>query len=111
MGWSLYVSAAQEFLPAFYRRLFESGQFPEAVRAGRQQLLAQKKRVCARGRYELEDWVVPVLYQQDVFELDFLHQPIPNSGVAGPVGVAGVEGRGSRVEGRGSRVEGRGSRV
>ena len=84
MGWSLYVSAAQEFLPAFYRRLFESGQFPEAVRAGRQQLLAQKKRVCARGRYELEDWVVPVLYQQDVFELDFLQQPAPTEELPDP---------------------------
>ena len=32
MSYSLYVSAAQEFLPAFYRRLFDDGRFGEAVR-------------------------------------------------------------------------------
>ena len=63
MGYSLDVSGAQEFRPAFYRRLFEVGSVAEAVRAGRQEMLAHKGRVCARGRYPLEDWLLPVLYQ------------------------------------------------
>src|ERR1022692_1025206 len=42
MAYSLYVSGAQAFLPAFYRRLFEAGSVAEAVRAGRQEMLAHK---------------------------------------------------------------------
>src|SRR5580658_533935 len=71
MSYSLYVSGAQVFLPAFYRRLFEVGSVAEAVRAGRQEMLAHKDRVCARGRYPLEDWLLPVLYQQDPFDFSF----------------------------------------
>jgi hypothetical protein len=74
MAYSLYVSGAQVFLPAFYRRLFEAGSVAEAVRAGRQQMLAHKDRVCARGRYPLEDWLLPVLYQQDPVDLPFAKQ-------------------------------------
>ena len=69
MSYSLYVSGAQEFLPAFYRRLFESGSAQEAVRAGRQQMFRQQERICARGTYPLQDWLVPVVYAQE--ELDF----------------------------------------
>ena len=32
MAYSLYVSGAQQFLPAFYRRLFESGSVADATR-------------------------------------------------------------------------------
>jgi tetratricopeptide (TPR) repeat protein len=71
MAYSLYVSGAQVFLPAFYRRLFEAGSVAEAVRAGRQEMLAHKDRVCARGRYPLEDWLLPVLYQQDPLDFTF----------------------------------------
>ena len=71
MAYSLYVSGAQVFLPAFYRRLFEAASVAEAVRAGRQEMLAHKNRVCARGRYPLEDWLLPVLYQQDPFDFSF----------------------------------------
>jgi tetratricopeptide (TPR) repeat protein len=71
MSYSLYVSGAQQFLPAFYQRLFECGSFAEAARAGRQQMLAQRGRVCVRGRYDLEDWLVPVVYQQEAEALSF----------------------------------------
>ena len=71
MAYSLYVSGAEEFLPAFYRRLFESGNMAEGMRAGRQAMLAQAGRVCARGRFPLEDWLVPVVYQQDPPDLSF----------------------------------------
>ena len=45
MAYSLYVSGAEEFLPAFYRRVFETGNLAEGMRAGRQAMLAQAGRV------------------------------------------------------------------
>jgi CHAT domain len=74
MAYSLYVSGAEVFLPSFYRRLFETGSVAEAVRAGRQQMLAQKKRMSARGHYPLEDWLLPVLYQQAPLDFAFAQQ-------------------------------------
>jgi hypothetical protein len=44
MAYSLYVSAAQQFLPAFYQRLFDGHSLAQAVRAGRQQLRAHPQR-------------------------------------------------------------------
>ena len=67
MAYSLYVSGAEIFLPAFYRRLFENGSVAEAVRAGRLELLTHPDRTYGR----IDDWVVPVLYQRDPFDFDF----------------------------------------
>jgi tetratricopeptide (TPR) repeat protein len=64
MSYSLYVSGAQQFVPAFYDRLFESGDVAEALRAGRQKMFACPDRNSAIGKYPLRDWMVPVLYQQ-----------------------------------------------
>ena len=74
MAYSLYVSAAEQFIPPFYERLFASGSVTEAVRAGRQGLLKEAGRTCARGRFPLEDWLVPVVYQQDPPQIDFAAQ-------------------------------------
>ena len=74
MAYSLYVSGAQVFLPEFYRRLFESGSVAEGVRAGRRQMLANKNRMSPRGSYPLEDWLLPVLYQQAPLDFDFAKQ-------------------------------------
>ena len=71
MAYSLYVSGAQEFLPAFYRDLFRTGNVAKAARAGRQRMFQQKDRVCPRGRYPLDDWLVPVVYQQEPFDFSF----------------------------------------
>jgi tetratricopeptide (TPR) repeat protein len=71
MAYSLYVSGAQQFLPAFYGRLFDEGSMAEAARAGRQQMLACRDRVCARGRFPLDDWLLPVLYQQAPLDFSF----------------------------------------
>jgi len=71
MAYSLYVSGAQAFLPPFYGRLFKSGSVAEAVRAGRRQMLSQKRRISPRGPYELEDWLLPVLYQQQPLDFSF----------------------------------------
>ena len=72
MAYSLYVSGGQEFLPSFYQRLFDTGSPAEATRAGRQQMFARRGRVCARGRFPLQDWLVPVLYRQDALDLPFV---------------------------------------
>ncbi|MEI3059387.1 MAG: CHAT domain-containing protein [Oscillospiraceae bacterium] len=57
MGYSLYVSAAKEFVPAFYRKLFEKGSVSEAVRAGREEMYRQPQRSCVTGKLPLQDWV------------------------------------------------------
>jgi tetratricopeptide (TPR) repeat protein len=72
MAYSLYVSGAQQFLPAFYRRLFEDGSVAVAVRAGRQQMWEHDKRTCVRGEFPLQDWLLPVLYQQDPLSFSFV---------------------------------------
>ena len=71
MAYSLYVSGAQEFLPDFYRELFESGDLSVATRAGRQKMYERMGRVCARGKYDLKDFVVPVIYAQEQYNLSF----------------------------------------
>ncbi|PTN12783.1 tetratricopeptide repeat protein [Nitrosomonas aestuarii] len=78
MGYNLYVSAAQQFVPAFYQSLFLQGSVSEATRAGRQAMLAHPQRICARGEHPLYDWLVPVLYQQAAYDLNFTaaSQPI-----------------------------------
>ena len=71
MGYNLWVSGAQQFVPAFYKRLFQTGLVTEAVRAGRQDMFAHPQRICQVGSYPLQDWMVPVLYQQDPIKLIF----------------------------------------
>lgn len=71
MAYSFYVSGAQQFLPSFYRRLFEDGEMSAAVRAGRQEMWKNDKRVCVRGYFPLQDWLLPVLYRQDSFSFSF----------------------------------------
>ena len=82
MGYSLYVSSAKEFIPAFYERLFSTGKVSEAVRAGRGKMMRQSLRDCIVGQLPLQDWVVPVLYQQMASESAVLPklQPAEKSG-------------------------------
>lgn len=74
MAYSLYVSGAQQFLPAFYKRLFDDGSMAVAVKAGRQEMWQHDKRVCVRGEFPLQDWLLPVLYQQDPLNFAFAKQ-------------------------------------
>lgn len=60
MSHSVYVKAAQLFLPAFYERLLSEGDVGEAVRAGRQALSTSPERAWG---FNLDDWLVPTLYQ------------------------------------------------
>jgi tetratricopeptide (TPR) repeat protein/GTPase SAR1 family protein len=71
MGYSLYVSSARRFLPDFYERLFDEGDLAEAVRAGRQGMETDKKRLSAAGPIRFEDWLMPVHYHQAALRLSF----------------------------------------
>jgi tetratricopeptide (TPR) repeat protein len=71
MAYSLYVSGAQQFLRGFYRGLFEEGNMAGAVRLGRQRMWTHDKRICARGEYPLQDWLLPVHYRQDPINFSF----------------------------------------
>jgi tetratricopeptide (TPR) repeat protein len=71
MAYSLYLTGAQEFLPAFYRSLFKTGDIGRATQDGRRKMRENPGRICARGLHPLEDWVIPVLYQQDRLDLTF----------------------------------------
>jgi tetratricopeptide (TPR) repeat protein len=77
MGYSLYVSGAQRFLPAFYRRLLKTGELAESTRSGRAAMLTHPGRVCARGTFPLKDWLVPVVYQQQPADLSFVTELRP----------------------------------
>ena len=98
MGYNLYVSGAERFVSAFYRRLLRSGQAAEAMRAGRQAMLENDHRTCARGEYPLQDWLVPVLYQQEEVPLPIQSQtrsvpttndPLPEEQSLGDYGFIG----------------------
>ena len=64
MGYSLYVSGARQFVPAFYKQLLKTSNVLEAVRLGRQAMYDKPSRACPLGEHELKDWLVPVVYQQ-----------------------------------------------
>jgi tetratricopeptide (TPR) repeat protein len=72
MSYAFYVSGAQEFLPSFYSELFKSGDLSSAVRAGRHQMFDHKGRTCSCGKYDLNDFIVPVVFQQERFDLSFI---------------------------------------
>jgi hypothetical protein len=80
MAYSLYVRAAQEFLPPFYRALFEKGSVPEAARCGRLGLRAHPQRSGMASEVKLRDWLVPVVYQQgDELDLSFASEGLVQS--------------------------------
>ena len=77
MAYSLYVSGAQQFLPAFYQGLFQKGNLAEAAQSGRRAMYRNAERVCARGTFPLADWLVPVVYQQQPLDFSFVANASP----------------------------------
>ncbi|MEM1167109.1 MAG: tetratricopeptide repeat protein [Planctomycetota bacterium] len=65
MSHVLWVTGAQEFVPAFYESLVKSSSVGRAVLGGRRRMLDHPKRECVRGKWELHDWIVPVLFEQN----------------------------------------------
>ena len=70
MGYGVRADGARCFMSAFYEALFLHGSLADAVQAGRRRMWESPERVCARGRIPLQDWLVPVLYQQHPLDFD-----------------------------------------
>ncbi|MCL2856816.1 MAG: tetratricopeptide repeat protein [Oscillospiraceae bacterium] len=64
MSYSLWVSGAKVFVPAFYAHLFKEGDISAAMQAGRRNMYRNHMRDTLTGKVPFHDWVVPVLYQQ-----------------------------------------------
>jgi CHAT domain len=64
MAYSVYAEAAKHFIGEVYRSLVGGESVATAVAAGRRQLMASSGRPSAKGMLSLQDWLVPVLYQQ-----------------------------------------------
>jgi hypothetical protein len=54
--------------------LFETGQITEAVRRGRQEMRAHAQRSRLNAAVKLDDWLVPVTYQQASVKLAIAKQ-------------------------------------
>ncbi len=64
MAWSVTVSAAERLIPKLYGDLFAGRPLGTAVLAGRRELAADKARRAAFNEtIALEDWLLPVAYQ------------------------------------------------
>ena len=69
MSYSLYVKGAEAFVPDFYQRLFRKGDIADAAQAGRRKMRRENMRDTFIGQVEFNDWVVPVLYQQEAEDI------------------------------------------
>ena len=78
MAYSVYADAAAGFMADFYERLFAGQSTAGAVRAGRERLAGQAGRPSPKGRQRLEDWLVPVLYQERDVRFPGLHADVPS---------------------------------
>jgi tetratricopeptide (TPR) repeat protein len=67
MAYSVYAEAAKQFIGRLYEQLAEGINLSKAVAAARRQVLNQCLRPSPKGNLPLQDWVVPVLYQQETY--------------------------------------------
>ncbi|MBF0162355.1 MAG: tetratricopeptide repeat protein [Magnetococcales bacterium] len=67
MSHSVLVATAKVFVKVFYQKLAEGERLGEAMLAGQRHLYHHKFRgdYLGAGRLELQDWFVPVLYQEE----------------------------------------------
>ncbi len=65
MAYSVYVEAARQFMGRFYGDLTRGARVASAVASGRRAVLNQQLRPSPKGNLPLQDWLVPVLYQQE----------------------------------------------
>lgn len=72
MAYSVTVSAAEEFMPILYQELFRTQSLLAALSAARRALANEKeRRAYYQQTIELEDWLLPVLYQNQDVRLSF----------------------------------------
>ncbi|WP_265277370.1 CHAT domain-containing protein [Nostoc sp. KVJ3] len=65
MAYSVYAQAAKHFMGRLYGELAAGKSLSTAVSAGRKEVLNQPQRPSPKGDKPLQDWLVPVLYQQE----------------------------------------------
>jgi tetratricopeptide (TPR) repeat protein len=67
MAYSVYAEAAKHFMGGLYGELARGASLAEAVAAARKMVLNQPLRPSPKGNLPLQDWLVPVLYQQETY--------------------------------------------
>jgi len=67
MAYSVYAEAAKHFIGGLYGELARGVSLAEAVTAARRMVLNQPLRPSSKGNLPLQDWLVPVLYQQETY--------------------------------------------
>jgi len=72
-SYSIYQRSAKIFVNAFYTHLLKSGSIAAAMQEGRRAMYKNKERDTYYGTVDLEDWIVPVLYQRNEKEDFILH--------------------------------------
>jgi tetratricopeptide (TPR) repeat protein len=76
MGYSVTVSAAELLMTQFYRQLLAGKEPQQALRQARLELYNLKTRRAAYDqRIELEDWLLPVVYQNQPVSLPIVDDP------------------------------------
>ncbi len=65
MSYNVYVVAAKHFIGRLYEQLAMGSSVQVAVAAGRRELLNKPMRYSPKGDLRLQDWMVPILYQQE----------------------------------------------
>jgi tetratricopeptide (TPR) repeat protein len=72
MRYSITVSAARVLMRTLYQQLFGGADVATAIRAGRRELATSKaRRAYFNQEIELEDWLLPVVYQRAEVKLRF----------------------------------------
>ncbi|MBE9162974.1 tetratricopeptide repeat protein [Tychonema sp. LEGE 06208] len=65
MAYSVYATGAKHFMGRLYGELVRGQDIASAVAAGRKSMSIDKLRDSPKGLLPLQDWLVPVLYQQE----------------------------------------------
>ncbi|MCU0547180.1 MAG: tetratricopeptide repeat protein [Oscillatoriaceae cyanobacterium Prado104] len=65
MAYSVYATGAKHFMGRLYGELVRGQDIASAVAAGRKSMSIEKQRPSPKGLLPLQDWLVPVLYQQE----------------------------------------------
>ena len=65
MAYSVYATGAKHFMARLYGELVRGQDIASAVAAGRKSMSIENQRPSPKGLLPLQDWLVPVLYQQE----------------------------------------------
>ncbi|MBW4534093.1 MAG: tetratricopeptide repeat protein [Pleurocapsa minor HA4230-MV1] len=67
MGYSVYAEGAKHFIGRLYEQLVQGNSLANAVAAGRREMINKKLCPSPKGDLPLQDWLIPVLYQQESY--------------------------------------------